>query len=224
MNDESKLLRRRALIALLGSGLALPAALRAAAQAAAQTGPGGMHQLRGDVRVNGQRATQGLRVAAGDSVRTGANAMAVFSIGQDAFLVRANSRVEFSGQNLAVDGLRLLTGKLLGVFAPGGSHRLITSTATIGIRGTAAYLEAEPRRTYFCLCYGSAEVAAARSTARDTYSTEHHESPRYIYGDGRRRPIVMAEVANHTDDEVIMLEALVGRTPPPEFMASPYRY
>jgi hypothetical protein len=222
MNNPLNPFRRRTLIALLGGGLGLSAALRAAAQSAAASG--GMHEVQGDVRINGQRATQGMRVAAGDTVRTGPGAMAVFSVGQDAFLVRANTRAEFTGQDLALDGLRLLTGKLLSVFAPGGSHQLRTSTATIGVRGTAAYMEAERQRTYFCLCYGTAEVAAARSTARDTYTTAHHESPRYIYGDGRRRPIVMANVANHTDDELIMLEALVGRKPPSEFMASPYRY
>jgi hypothetical protein len=60
--------------------------------------------------------------------------------------------------------------------------------------------------------------------ARDSYSTRHHESPRYIYGDGRRRSIVRANVANHTDSELIMLESLVGRTPPPTFMDGPFRY
>jgi len=36
----------------------------------------------------------------------------------------------------------------------------------IGIRGTGAYIEAEPTRTYFCLCYGTADVAATMSSER----------------------------------------------------------
>ena len=124
----------------------------------------------------------------------------------------------------ALDAVRLLSGRLLSVFGKGGPRQLVTSTATVGIRGTGAYMEAEALRTYFCLCYGSVELTTARGDARDVYSTEHHESPRYVYNDGRARPIVMANVANHTDDELIMLEALVGRTPPPSFMFSPYRY
>jgi len=221
MNDHPDPLRRRTLIALLGGGVSLSASLRVAAQLATVEG---MREVRGDVRINGIRAVPGMRVAAGDSVRTASGALAVFSIGQDAFLMRANSRAEFSGQDVAIDGLRLVSGKLLGVFGTGGPRRLQTATAVIGIRGTGAYLETERRRTYFCLCYGRAEIATANGSARDTYTTVHHESPRYIYGDGRRRPIVMANVANHTDDELTMLEALLGRTPPAEFMASPYRY
>ena len=85
-------------------------------------------------------------------------------------------------------------------------------------------MEAETARTYFCLCYGTAEVAATMGGARESYSTRHHESPRYIYGDGRKRAIVPAGVANHTDSELILLESLVGRSPPQSFMDSPVRY
>lgn len=221
MSNELDPFRRQTLIALLGGSLGLSAALRALAQTAAS---GGMHELRGDVRVNGVPATQGMRVAAGDKVSTGLGALAVFSVGADAFLMRADSQAEFQGQDLALDALRLVSGRLLGVFGFGGPRRIQTTTAAIGIRGTGAYLEAEPERTYFCLCYGSAEIESANGSMRDAYTTTHHESPRYIYNDGRQNAIVPAGVINHTDDELIMLEALVGRTPPPAFMASPYRY
>jgi hypothetical protein len=60
--------------------------------------------------------------------------------------------------------------------------------------------------------------------ARESYSTQHHESPRYIYGDGRKRAIVPASVSNHSDAELILLESLVGRTPPQTFMESPFKY
>ena len=214
-------LRRRNLIALLGGGMGLSTVLQALAQT---TASGGVHESRGEVRINGVAATPGMRVAAGDSVSTGTSALAVFSIGADAFLMRANSQAEFQGQDLAINALRLVSGRLLGVFGAGGPRRVQTATAAIGIRGTGAYLEAEPDRTYFCLCYGSAEIASANGSMRDAYTTTHHESPRYIYNDGRLNAIVQAGVVNHTDDELIMLEALVGRTPPPAFMASPDRY
>jgi hypothetical protein len=198
--------RRKALLTILGGSLGLAAALRAAAQSAS---PGGIHQLAGDVRINGQTARRDMQVRAGDTVQTGTAALAVFSVGQDAFLLRANTGVAFAGQDVALNTVRLLAGRLLSVFGKGAPRSLMTSTATIGIRGTGAYMEAERLRTYFCLCYGTADIAT---------------SPRYIYNDGRQRPIVMANVANHTDDELIMLEALVGRKPPDTFMASPYRY
>jgi hypothetical protein len=221
MSNDLIPFRRRTLIALLGGSVGFAAALRSLAQT---TATGGMHELRGDVRVNGVPAAQGMRVASGDNVSTGSGARAMFSIGADAFLMRADSQAEFRGQDLVIDALRLVSGKLLGVFGSGGAHRIQTATATIGIRGTGAYLEAEPERTYFCLCYGSADIASADGSMRDSYTTTHHESPRYIYNDGRSNAIVPAGVVNHTDSELIMLEALVGRIPPAAFMSSPDPY
>ncbi len=211
--------RRHALLALLGAGI-LPGALRSALAQAKQ----GVRTVQGELSVNGKPAEPGTPVRPGDAIATGKGAYATFVVGQDAFLVREASRAELIGSGLLVSALRLVTGKLLGVFASGGERRLVTATATIGIRGTGAYIEAEPTRTYFCLCYGTAEVAATLGGARESYSTRHHESPRYIYGDGRGRAIVPASVANHTDSELILLESLAGRTPPASFMESPVRY
>jgi len=211
--------RRRALLAL-AAGISLPAVLRRAiAQSSSQQG---VRSAQGEVTINGNAAAPGIPVRAGDTVVLGRGALTTFVLGEDAFLLRENSRVELTGSGLIVDALRLVTGKLLGVFGRGKGRRLMTETATIGIRGTGAYIEAQPERTYFCLCYGTAEVAAATGGARETYSTRHHESPRYIYGDGRSAAIVPASVVNHTDGELLMLEALVGRTPPQGFMDSPY--
>jgi len=211
--------RRHALLALLGAGI-LPGALRSALAQAKQ----GVRKVQGELSVNGKPAGLGTPVRPGDSIATGKGAYATFVVGQDAFLVREASRAELIGSGALVSALQLVTGKLLGVFGSGGERRLVTATATIGIRGTGAYIEAEPTRTYFCLCYGTAEVAATLGGARESYTTRHHESPRYIYGDKRSRAIVPASVANHTDSELILLESLVGRSPPQSFMDSGGRY
>jgi hypothetical protein len=63
-------------------------------------------------------------------------------------------------------------------------------------------------------------VETADGKARDTCTTTHHESPRYLYSDGRKDAMTAARAVNHTDAELIMLEALVGRTPPREVMDS----
>ncbi len=213
--------RRRALLAL-AAGIGLPAALRLAlAQSSAKQG---VRTVQGDMRINGRPAEPGTLVRPGDTIVLGDGALATFVVGEDAFLMRGGSRAELIGIGVLVSALQLVTGKLLGVFGSGGERRLVTATATIGIRGTGAYMEAEPTRTYFCLCYGTAEVAATLGGARESYSTRHHESPRYIYGDGRKRAIVPASVANHTDSELILLESLAGRSPPQSFMESPVRY
>lgn len=216
-----RMYRRRALVAL-ATAIGLPAALRVAlAQNQAKQG---VRTVKGDVSVNGKPAAADTLVRAGDTVVLANGALATFVVGQDAFLMRGSSRAELIGSGLLVSAVQLITGKLLGVFGSGGERRLVTATASIGIRGTGAYMEAEPQRTYFCLCYGTAEVAATMGGARESYSTRHHESPRYIYGDGRKRAIVPASVANHTDSELILLESLVGRSPPQSFMDSPVRY
>ena len=211
---------RRAVLAVLATVIGMPATLRLAlAQSSAAQG---LRTVRGEVSVNGKPVEAGAAVRPGDIVATGGGALAAFVVGQDAFLARENSRIELIGSGVLVNALQLVTGRLLGVFGSGRERRLVTSTATIGIRGTGAYIEAEPKRTYFCLCYGSAEVSATMGGAQESYSTRHHESPRYIYGDGRKQAIVPASVANHTDSELIMLESLVGRSPPQTFMDGPY--
>jgi hypothetical protein len=213
--------RRRALLAL-AAGISLPAALRLAlAQTSAKQG---VRTAQGEVTINGKPVEPGTLVRSGDMIVLGNGALATFVVGEDVFLMRGNSHAELMGIGVLVSALQLVTGKLLGVFGGGGERTLVTATATIGIRGTGAYIEAEPRRTYFCLCYGTADVAATMGGARESYSTRHHESPRYIYGDGRKRAIVPASVANHTDSELILLESLVGRSPPQSFMESPVRY
>ena len=177
----------------------------------------GVHRVRGDVRVNGTPAKEGMDVKAGDVVTTGADSEVVFVTGKDAFLIRSNSRVEAQGAlgALVLSGLRVVTGAVLSVFSAGEPKTLRTATATIGIRGTAVYLEAEESRTYVCTCYGEAEiVSTADPSARETVRTTHHEQPRYVMATGAPQMLMSAPVINHTDAELTLLESLAGRKPP----------
>jgi len=226
-HEDQTRMRRRVIAGLLAGGLSANLLIRQAL--AQQTITQGMQRVQGEVRVNGVLAEAGTAVRPGDSVTTGRRALAMFVVGQDAFLLRNNSRADLAGADLFIDVLRLVSGRLLSVFGKGGDRRIVTPAATIGIRGTGGYAEAENTRTYFCLCYGTADIATTDGAARDSYTTAHHESPRYIYGDGRGNAIVPASVSNHTDYELIMLEALVGRRPPDSvmnapMMSNPYAY
>ncbi len=177
----------------------------------------GVYRVRGDARINGQPAQQGQEIRTGDTVTTGPGAELVFVIGRDAYMVRERSNLSFAG-----DALRIVTGAVLSVFG-GGARRIQTPTATIGIRGTGIYVEAEPERTYVCTCYGEVELAARTDpTAREVVRTTHHEAPRYIMGSGAPQMLMQAPVVNHTDAELILLEGLVGRRPP--FMDSGSTY
>ena len=153
--------RRRTLLALSagGAGLAMALALRRAIAQSVQ----GLRSVQGDVRVNGAPASAGTLVRPGDTASTARGALATFVVGQDAYLMREDSRLELAGVAQFVDLLRLTTGRLLGVFATGHERRILTPSATIGIRGTGGYIEAQRGRTYFCLCYGTADIASACS-------------------------------------------------------------
>ena len=199
--------------ALLGSA-AMPLLLRGAL--AAGKGPSGMVDINGEVLINGRPAKLGAALKPGDNVATAAGSSAVFVVGRDAYLIREKSELFTAGGQALAGALRLVTGKLLSVFGR-GSRRISTPTATIGIRGTGIYIEAEAERTYVCTCYGLVDLKASNMPeARETVRTTHHDAPRYIHAHGEM-PIKMIEVApviNHTDAELIMLEALVGRVPP----------
>jgi hypothetical protein len=146
----------------------------------------------------------------GDRINTGPNAQIVFAVDRDAMLVRQNSQLD-----LLKDGFRLVSGAVLSVFAPKQRKELRTPTSTIGIRGTAVYLEAEAERTYACTCYGEAVLEPlADPAARETVRTTHHEQPRYIFARGAPRMVAPAPMINHTDAELELLESLVGRQPP----------
>lgn len=191
--------------------------LRLRGALAAGTLPPGIAQIKGDVRVNGKPAERGQRINPGDVIVTGKGAELVFVAEKDAFLVRANSHVEYGA--LAVKGvvttLRVLTGALLSVFESGRRKEIQTVTATIGIRGTGIYIEAEARRTYACTCYGEAVlIPVDEPQAAETVRTKQHDQPRFIYGKGMPRMLEAAPVINHTDLELQMLEALVGRKLP----------
>ncbi len=113
--------RRRALLKLLAGGLGVATLLRHAGAQVQMAKHPGLYLVQGDVRINGKPARAGELVRASDTVVTGRGALAVFAIGDDAFLARENSRVDFAGRDVVLDTLRLVTGKLLSVFVSGHS-------------------------------------------------------------------------------------------------------
>jgi hypothetical protein len=222
-----RILTRRDFVRLAGgasvAGLGLTGWLRHAMALGPRPEFQGIHKLRGDVRVNGKSAVIGTPVNAGDTVTTGADSFAVFVAGLDAFLLRENGRLTLGGEGNLITRLAVRAGKLLSVFAPDkASRRFETTTVVVGVRGTGLYIEAEAERTYVCTCYGTTELApVTRPAAGETITTRHHEAPRYVYlKDTGAGLIEKAKVINHTDDELYMLEWLVGRRPPFEGYSS----
>ncbi len=186
-----------------------------------------IHSLKGEVLVNGQAADLNTRIHGGDTVRTGEKGEINFAVGGDSFLLRNNSEMEIQGENYFVQGLRIFTGRLLSVFGKrdtGPPLYMTASTATIGIRGSGVYIESEPEQTYVCTCYGLVTLASrANPDDLENIKSKNHDEPRYIsskVSQGTR--IRKAPVINHSNKELELLEAIVGRKVPPGFGKKSY--
>lgn len=201
--------RRRLLAATLAAGglLLLPS----------RSWAGDIRDLVGEVKVNNRKVGKRSSVYPGDTVETGSGAMIAFVVGNDAYVLRENARLELEGGNkdTFARALRLLTGGLLAVFGKSSTTRqLHTQTVTAGIRGTGIYMESEPSRTYFCTCYGAVEFEVAGSGERKLVMSSHHKGGwiNQAAQDGTHfgGPVMVG----HNDDDLIALESLVGRKPP----------
>ncbi len=168
--------------------------------------------IGGAVTVNGSAATFDTPVEPGDVVETGPDAETIFVVDKDAFLLRADSRIRVP--TISQPGYGLEKGKALSVFAK-RQTRIVTPSAIVSIRGTGVYLEVEPERSYVCLCYGAANLATSDLRQDEDLETEHHDAPKYILADqNARNRIQDAPFKNHSDQELLIIETLVGRTTP----------
>ncbi|MFM9912212.1 MAG: hypothetical protein ACKVN9_01600 [Methylophilaceae bacterium] len=174
-----------------------------------------IHQLTGKVRVNGKLASGATVIKAGDKITVPRGASLAVSIGEDAFLLRGGSTLQTTaGDNAAITGLRLFAGAMLAVFGKRQAPTYITSpVATIGIRGTAIYLSLQPHRMYGCTCYGNTDVQIAGSTFVEKISATHHHPYEIAPNEENTMAMRAMPIKEHTDDELRMLEALVGRKP-----------
>ena len=176
------------------------------------------------------RGDAGTKIIPGDTVQTAKDSEIIFAVSSHAMILRGESHLvieternktarknteEKSPASLLITGLRILTGKLLSV-SRNTPMRVTTTTAALGIRGTGFYVESDPALTYFCTCYGTTDVAAnADPASKTTVESKNHDRPLYIVNDAERgKSIRDAPFINHTDQELALIEALVGRTTP----------
>lgn len=206
--DELLWFRRREAVAAAGAWLALGGATTVHAQQRSN-----VVEYQGDVLLNGQRMLPQQTVQTGDEVQTGPASRLVFTIGNDAFHVRQNSRLSVQrGASLyAVSMLRLLTGAVVSVFGRSNTRRAIsTPTITVGIRGTGVYTEVLPtQRSYLCNCYGTVDIASRGDSALSvaSYHQAFWAEPEAKGG----RFLTPAGAINHTDEELEFLARLVNQ-------------
>ena len=176
-------------------------------------------EITGDVTVNGERANKDTFIKADALVETASNSYIIFKVGKDSHILRENSRLQLEGQNVVEAGFNLISGKILSVFGKreeGKVHTLRTSTATIGIRGTGVYAESDPDKSYLCTCYGQTEIQSAiNPKQKEIITATYHDAPRFILKNSdKKKLIVPAPIFNHTDEELMLIEAIVGRKAP----------
>lgn len=222
--------RRRVLLQALAAGLfaiGLPSRRAGADVLGKVPGPlppgRSIYDLQGEVKVNGVSATLETKIGPTDTVETGKNGLIIFVVGQDSFVVRGNSKLVLKGERGLLDTVQLFTGKVLSVFGK-SRHQIRTPSAIVGVRGTGVYTESDPQQTYMCTCYGVVDLYASNDpNSKETIEAKHHDKPRYILSSAavgqRIRP---APFINHTDEELMILEAIVGRTPPFVFSSQDY--
>ncbi len=176
-----------------------------------------IYKLKGDVTVNGEKATIKTQITANSLIKTGRSSQIIFVVGGDAFILRSHSVLQLEGDSLLIKGIRMLSGKLLSVFGKRVEpHRIRTLTATIGIRGTGIYVESDEEKSYICTCYGHTLIASAENPdTRQEVISKHHDQPLYVYSANSGKKIIEpAPFIDHTDVELALIEELVGRTTP----------
>ena len=222
-NDDDP--RRRLLIKALAAGLfsnavcSREASARLLGARPAAMPPGkSIYRIEGEVLINGQPATLDTQIAASATIETGQNSEVVYVVGESAFLQRSESHVTLEtreADSMIVSATQLLTGKILSVFPSGRPVRMTTRNASIGLRGTGVYME-WIQAGYFCTCCRTTDIVAVNDpTSRETVVSRQHDRPLYILAaEQPGQNIRAAPFINHTDQELMLIEALMGRTPP----------
>jgi len=188
--------------------------------AAAQAPWGVVRELSGEVTLNDYTVTRQSGLRAGQTLATGANGRVWFTIGSDAFFLRPGSRLRLEGSRPAeaiIDFLRLVTGAVGATFQRGMRRSIVTPTSTIGIRGTGVYIETTPEVTYACTCFGATEISSTPTgSMMETVNvaTENHQARIIRAQSVMNMRIAHAGFERHTNEEIVALEALVGRPNP----------
>jgi hypothetical protein len=200
---------RRRFLAFSGALLPLPALAQAAM----------VHELSGQVLLNGLPIARNSVIQPGQTVTTGRDGQIWFTLGGDAYFLRPGSELRLrSGVTDSVVGaLRLVTGALGATFRSGEQRRVVAQTVTIGIRGTGVYVETTDRETYACTCFGATEmISATGGTMMENVRVmaENHQARRIHRDPQMGTRIVQAPFERHTSEEIARLESLAGRPSP----------
>ena len=141
----------------------------------------------------------------------------LFTVGDDAFLADAQFEAEIEMDEAGLVGrLKILSGQTLAALKPRQNRQteLLMPNATGSIRGTGFYLNVDISKPhdYICCCYGHIEFQNSSKGEAQHFKNSYHNAtainekgdfitPEFNYPYG------------HYDDELVLLEGVVGRQP-----------
>jgi len=204
------MISRRRFLALSGALLPLPAFGQFAAT---------IHELSGEVLLNGRPLARNSAIQAGQTVSTGRNGSVWFTLGGDAYFLRPGSELRLRAglTDNVIGALRLVTGALGATFRSGAPRSVIAQTVTIGIRGTGVYVDTNDQETYACTCFGTTDMLSSTGgTMMENVRvmTENHQARRIHRDPQMGMRIVQAPFERHSSEEIARLERLAGRPNP----------
>lgn len=194
--------RRNMLIAMVVSGLPLPALADDATQV-----------IGGSITENGDRVTKVTRKKF--TLKSGAEGGVIQQRGQLFYLDPATEAEFFREDTGLIGSVVIKAGGVLSAFGPssGSGARIITPNAVGSIRGTTTYFawqEAE-QRTYVCCCYGGVDLENGKGGG-ENLRTSYHTAVVLPSGGGVETAPYSVPL-NHYDDDIVKLEEKAGRSP-----------
>ena len=161
----------------------------------------------GDTFVNGKKLTHNTTIKYGDNIETKKGASFRFNIGKEAFLVNEETKFSLKKED-NTNIIDLVSGSIMGTFSK-GKHKVKTPNMTAGIRGTVVFAMVKENKSYFCTCYGKTDVHAEHINQETTLEATHHNM--VWITDTKIKPATKMEA--HTDEQIRVLDKMVGRTP-----------
>ena len=166
-------------------------------------------------RLQLKRSADGKIIRPGERVLTGAGG-AVLRSRDQLFYLDEGTDAEFDiDKDGRITAISVVTGGILSLFGPktGKGTKITSANASASIRGTTTYFkwQEEHQRTYVCCCYGHLDLQNSDGGGI-TLETTYHNAVILPQGGGTQ-PAPYDAPLDHYDDDIVTLEAHVGRQP-----------
>ena len=141
----------------------------------------------------------------------------IFTVGEDAFLADANFNAEIALDEAGVmTQFTILSGQVLAVLKPRTARQtdLLMPNSTASIRGTGFYANVDllDSDDYICCCYGHILFQNASNGDVQQLKNSYHNATAIDEKGDFYQP-QLDYPYGHYDDELLLLERLVGRQP-----------